>query len=298
MTTADGTYRGYDMRELDRQYNPSQGIPDFPRFLEAYLEDSRRATDTLRCHLDVPYGSGPPETLDIFPAAGRRAPMLVFFHGGYWQELYTDSWRFPAPALVAAGITYVAVNYALAPSVTLDEIVRESRAALAWLVEHAADYGADPRRIHVSGHSAGAHLTAMLLATDWPTFNSGMPRQPIAGACAVSGVYDLEPIVLTSVNDALGLDADAARRNSPLFLIPERAPELVLCVGGLESAEFHRQQDDFLARWRMAGLPARVVHMPGYHHFDVIQQLGNPENPLFEAIVQQVEASGVGGAGK
>ena len=224
--------------------------------------------------------------------------MLVFFHGGYWQELYTDSWRFPAPAFVAAGVTYVAVNYALAPSVTLDEIVRQSRTALAWLVEHGADYGAEPARIHVSGHSAGAHLTAMLLATDWPAFRSGMPQQPIAGACAVSGVYDLEPIVLTSVNDALGLDAQSARRNSPLFLIPERAPELLLCVGGLESAEFHRQQEDFLARWRMAGLPARVVPMPGYHHFDVIQQLGDSKSPLFGAIMEQIEDSGARGAEK
>lgn len=298
MTTAYGAYRGYDLKELDRQYNPSQGIPDYARFLEAYLEDSRRATDSSHCLLDVPYGPGPHETLDIFPAARRRAPILVFFHGGYWQELYTDSWRFPAPAFVAAGITYVAVNYALAPAVTLDEIVRESRAALAWLVEHATDYGGDPARIHVSGHSAGAHLTAMLLATDWPTFRPGMTPQPMAGACAVSGVYDLEPIVLTSVNDALGLDVRAARRNSPLFFIPERAPELLLCVGGLESAEFHRQQDDFLARWRMAGLPARVVPMPGYHHFDVIQQIGNPRSPLFEAIMGQIEGSGAGGAGK
>jgi arylformamidase len=292
------TYHGYDLKALDWQYNPSQGIPDYARFLEAYLEDSKRATDSLRCDLDVPYGPGPHETLDIFPAARPHAPVMVFFHGGYWQELYTDSWRFLAPAFVAAGVTYVAVNYALAPSVTLDEIVRQSRAALAWLVEHAADYGADPTRIHVSGHSAGGHLTAMLLATDWPAFRSGMPAQPIAGACAVSGVYDLEPIMLTSVNDALGLDASAARRNSPLFFIPERAPELVLCVGGLESAEFHRQQDDFLARWRMAGLPARVVPMPGYHHFDVIQQLGSPSSPLFAAIMGQIGESGGEGAEK
>lgn len=298
MATVDGTYREYDLKELDWQYNPSQAIPEYSRFLQAYIEDSVRATDSLRCHLDVPYGTGPHETLDIFPAAREHAPILVFFHGGYWQELYTDSWRFLAPAFVAAGVTYIAVNYALAPSVTLDEIVRESRAALAWLVEHAPDYGADPERIHVSGHSAGAHLTAMLLATDWTAFRTGMPPQPIAGACAVSGVYDLEPIVLTSVNDALGLDAQAARRNSPLFFIPAHAPELLLCVGGLESAEFHRQQDDFLTHWRMAGLPARVIHMPGYHHFDVIQQLGNPESPLFGAIMEQIEGSGVGGAGK
>jgi arylformamidase len=296
MSTAEGRYRGYDQRELEWQYDPDQWLPDgkpvYLPFFREYLDESAQAVGSLRCYLDVPYGPGPHETLDIFPAPLPQAPVLVFIHGGYWQEIYgTEYWRFLAPAYVETGVTYVAVDYAVVPEVTFDGMVRGNRAALAWLVQHAAEYGADPQRIHVSGHSAGAHLTTMLLATDWPTLYSEIPAQPIAGACAVSGIYDLEPVRLTSINDALGLDTESARRNSPLFSIPKRAPELLLCVGGLESAEFHRQQDEFLDVWRAAGLVAHVVDMPGYHHYDLIQQFGNRESALFTAMREQIEGS-------
>lgn len=288
MTSAGQGPGGYDPR-LERQYNPSNDVPDYPRYLQAYLAGSASVAATLPCNLGVPYGPGQFETLDIFPAARPHAPVFAFIHGGYWQELYTDSWRFLAPAFVEAGITYVAINYALAPSVTLDEIVRQNRAAVAWLCTHAAEQGADPARIHVGGHSAGGHLTAMLLATEWQTFPVDVPPQPIAGGCAVSGVYDLEPLLRTSVNEALGLDVDAARRNSPLYHIPQTAPHLILALGGLESTEFHRQQERFARAWADAGLASRVVEMPGYHHFDVVIQLGVPESPLFRAVLNQIE---------
>jgi arylformamidase len=296
MITASGAPIEFDQR-LDDEYNPSRDVPDYAAYLQAYLDDSARAVASLVCELDVPYGPGRYETLDIFPAAQTQAPLLVFIHGGWWQETRTDSWRFPAPSFVNAGITYVAVNYALAPTVTLDEIVRESRAALAWLARHAEEYGADPGRIHVSGHSAGGHLTAMLLATDWRTFAPDIAPHPISGACAVSGAYDLEPLTRTSVNDALGLDLDAARRNSPLYLIPEWAPELLLAVGGLESPEFKRQQAEFFRAWTEAGLPARTIDMPECNHFNVIQELGRSESPLFQGLLELIRPEEKGGAG-
>lgn len=296
MAMAPDASGGYD-RYLELQYNPSNEIHEYQAFLQAYLDDSAQVASSYPCELGVSYGPGRFETLDIFPAARAHAPLFVFIHGGYWQELHTDSWRFLAPAFVEAGVTYVAVNYALAPSVTLDEIVRENRAAVAWLAAHADEYGGDPDRIHVSGHSAGGHLTAMLLATDWRTFATEISPRPIAGGCAVSGVYDLEPLLRTSVNDALGLDLDSARRNSPQYLIPESAPELLLAVGGMESAQFKRQQAEFYRAWKGAGLPARVVDMPGCHHFNVVQQIGVPGNPLFKAILEQIGAEEQGGTG-
>ena len=243
-------YLDYDQAGLDAQFNLRQRHPEFETYFVDWDERSRQTRERLACHLDVRYGSQPKETLDIFAAEAPGAPVHLFIHGGYWQNLDKKDFSHLADALVAAGITVMVVNYDLARAVDVDEIVRQNRAALAWIWQHAADFGGDRERLTISGHSAGGHLAAMLLATDWPDFSPGLPPSPIKGACAISGIYDIEPISLSYQNAVLRLDAAAVARNTPLHHLPHAPVPLVLAYGAEETDEFARQTAIYAEAWR------------------------------------------------
>ncbi|WP_404378805.1 alpha/beta hydrolase [Caenispirillum salinarum] len=229
--------------------------------------------------------TGEAETLDLYPA-GEGAPLFVYIHGGYWRLLGREDSGFMAPAFVQAGCAVAALNYGLAPAVTLDEIVRQCRAAVAWLWREAERFGIDHRRILVGGSSAGGHLTGMLLARGWQA-DFGLPEDAVAGGMAASGLFDLEPIRLSEINGWMNLDAEAARRNSPLFHVPEDAgTPLVLTVGGHEQGEFKRQTAEYAGAWRAAGNPVHEVPAPDRHHFDVVLDLADPSSALFEATMR------------
>ncbi len=280
-------YGIYSRDDLDREYSPSSMIPDVETYIRLYEAKSAVARARLTSHLDRRYGKAREQVLDIFPAARDGAPVQVFIHGGYWQELSKNESAASAPDFVAAGATFVALNYGLAPKYSLDRIVAQTREAVAWLYRNIAKYGGDPERIYVSGHSAGAQLALMLLATDWQaTFE--IPDEVIKGVCAVSGVYDLEPLRLTYVNDALGLDEEAAARNSPIRHIPERACPLVLAVGERETREFRRQTFEFAKAWEKAGHRCRLLDVPGVNHFDIILDLGDRSTALGRAVLEQM----------
>jgi arylformamidase len=189
---------------------------------------------------------------------------------------------------VKAGITVAMVNYALAPSVTVAEIVRQNRAAAAWLWREASSLGIDKNRIFVSGHSAGGHLTVMLLTTDWPAFAPGLPAQVVQGGAALSGIYDMEPMRLCYLNDSLHLDAAQAQALSPLFHLPKSAPRLIAAVGGAESEEFLRQNAAMAKAWQEHGWPVREMVSPGKDHFTVLGQLVEPGNPLAAAMLEMM----------
>jgi arylformamidase len=235
-----GIYRNFDQAALDREYSPSSRVGNIMSYIRRYAELSAAAQSQLYVRRGLAYGPSRGETLDFFPATRVGAPLHVFIHGGYWQDLGKDESSFAAPAFVAAGAAFVALDYALAPDVSMDEIVRQNRAAIAWLYRHALRLGFDASRIHVSGHSAGGHLVGMLLATDWAR-EFGVPADVVRGATAISGIFDLEPIRLTYVNAPLGMDAAAAARNSPLHRPPLSRCPLILCYGENETDEFKRQ---------------------------------------------------------
>ncbi|HEY7610259.1 MAG TPA: alpha/beta hydrolase [Alphaproteobacteria bacterium] len=270
----------YDKAGLDAQYNLRAAVKDAIEHMGECARRSGIVRAQLNPQLDVPYGPTHGERANVFPAAKPGAPVFVFIHGGYWQRLDKNDFDYIAAPFAAAGAAVVNVNYALAPRVTMDEIVREVRAAIAWVWREAKGFNGDPARIHIAGHSAGGHLTAMAALTDWAGFAPGLPAGIVTSALAISGLYELEPVRLTYLNDALKLDAAAARRNSPALFIRKGAAPLALAVGAGETPEFLRQQRDFAAALAKAGAPAEAHEIANRHHFDVIHDLAEPGTKL------------------
>ena len=267
---------------VEAQYNIRALIPDHAEVFARWHERSAETRRRRRCHRDLAYGVGADETLDLFlpDAPSARAapfPVHLFIHGGYWQAMSKEDFGFVAEALLDAGVAVAVVGYALCPTVALDEIVAQMRRALAWIAREAPGFGGDPGRIQIAGHSAGGHLVAMLMADERsaPLIRSGV---------SISGLFDLDPLRATSINAALGLDATAARRNSPLFLEPQitRVP-LVLAVGGAETPAFHSQSDALATRWGARGVSVQRLDLAGRDHFAALDALAEPESPLFRA---------------
>ncbi|WMD18747.1 alpha/beta hydrolase [Achromobacter seleniivolatilans] len=288
-------YRNYDRAGLDVQYNARATVPDILPILKKYADDSATARQSLDCALDVPFGDHPDELLDIFPAAcatpaasgTANAPVFVFIHGGYWRLLSKSDSSGMAPAFTQAGAVVVSVNYSLAPAVTLDRIVDQNRRALAWIHRHIAEYGGDPKRIHICGSSAGGHLVGALLSSGWHA-SYEVPHDVIRGAAPLSGLFDLRPLVHTHINEWMRLNEASAIRNSPALQLPQTGCPLVVSYGESETAEFKRQSDDYLAAWRERGFPGQYVPMPGTNHYDIVLTLNDPDSPLTRAIFEQM----------
>lgn len=280
-------YRQYDRAGLDAQYYLRGAVKDFQTYFDRYRTDSDRAKGAFPARLDVPYGPGGLEQLDIFTTKDHGVPVHVFIHGGYWQAMDKADFDFIAFGFVPKGVATVVINYALAPNASMDEIVQQSRAALAWIWRHAPQFGGDPNRIHLSGHSAGGHLTALLAMTDWPQFGPGLPRDLIKSGLVLSGLFDLEPIRLCYLNEKLHLDKDAALRHSPQNLLektltPRTLPPLALAVGGDETDEFHRQQAAFADAAKATGWSVASHTIPATHHFSIVETLAQPGSILSE----------------
>ena len=280
---------GYDRAALDREYDNRGKVANTAEYLARYPAQSARLRDTLPARLDLRYGPHPGETLDVFlPEGSGPWPVHVFVHGGYWRSFDKQDFSFVARAFQPAGVLVAVINYALIPTVDMDELVRQVRASVAWLHRNAGALGGDPARLTVSGHSAGGHLVAMLMSTDWGRF-AGLPADVVKAGCGISGLYDLEPIRLCYLNETLGLTWETARRNSPVHLVPAAAGRLLLPVGAKEGDEFHRQTESLAAAWRRRGLAVEVMDMTGHDHFSIITELGDPGTPLSRAILHQID---------
>jgi arylformamidase len=262
---------------LDAQYDNRARIPEHVEILQQWSVRSAEARTRLAGTLDLAYGRDASERLDVFSSAAPNAPVLVYVHGGYWRALDKRDQSFVAPPFIDAGAMVVLPNYALCPAVTIEHIVMQLVQALAWVWRHAVEYGGDPARIVVAGHSAGGHLAALLLACDWHAVAPDLPGDLVKSALAISGVFDLEPLRHAPFLAAdLRLDAEAASRLSPA-LLPAPGGRLVAVVGSDESEEFLRQSELIAGRWN-----ASCERVAGRHHMNVLHELAEPGSRTHE----------------
>jgi arylformamidase len=275
--------------QIDAQYNPSLGLADQAEPGRHYVQKAQHARDSLRCVLDVPFGPTVHETLDIFPAEVPNAPVFVFIHGGYWRALSSKEFSGVALGLQPLGITTVVINYALCPFVTIDEITRQCRAAVAWTVRNIAQYGGDPSRVSLGGHSAGGHLTAMCLQTEWAR-DYGLAQDPIHSAILVSGLYDLAPLRYSYLQPMIQLDDGVVKRNSPAYNVRPCKTPLWITWGGAESTEFERQSTLLHSAWLAAGNQAELSPQPGANHFTAIHGFEDAQSPVSQWLAQRLHS--------
>jgi arylformamidase len=296
-------YREFDHEGVARAYDIPASAPAevIAAHLTRYRDWSRRVRASLPAQLDVPYGERPGQKLDIYmaraagAAASAPAPIVAYFHGGGWSHGSKDDRAFPAEVFTAAGAIWIAVGYSLCPVVTIDEMIDEARAAVAWIHRHASTFGGDRRRIYVAGTSAGAHLAAMALGTRWQ--NRGLPAGVVRGGFLASGVFDFEPITLHRFPDAAQRFRDIARQRarhgyrwlSPMSCLARVAGGVVVAVGENEPSEFRRQSIDYYDALRKRGLAARLLLAPGQDHFSLIGEWGRPGSALVQTICAELE---------
>jgi len=282
-------YRDFtSQEEIDQEYNLTLSVPDYHYWLDWYQDQSARARVEFQCELDQRFGPTLDETVDIFPAREPGSALLVFIHGGYWFRCSSKDFSYVARGLVPRGVSVAVTNYALCPKVSVSEITRQSRAAIAWLYRQAGNYNASPQRIFVCGHSAGGQQVGMLAATDW--FGEyGLPGNIIKGGIAISGIFDLSPLCYSYLQPRLLLSHEEILRQSPYFNIPQSGPPIMVSNGENETAEFHRQAGDYHKSRRIKELSGELVVQPGKHHFSAIEGLNTSNSPLSDSIIDFIE---------
>ena len=271
-----------DPEWLEAQYNNRARVPDHAQILARWAQASALVRERSAVHLDVAFGDGPGELLDVFPTAAPDAPVLVFIHGGNWRSLDKSDHSFVAPSFTADGAVVVVVNYALCPAVTIEHIVMQMVRALEWVWRHAAAYGGDPSRMALVGHSAGGHLATMLMSCRWKEVAGDLPVQPLAGALSISGLYDIEPLRHAhSIQADLQLTPASVGRLSPAFFPRPKSGKLYAAVGSEESDEFLRQNRLIRDVWGPTAVPVCET-VPDSNHFTVLNSLVDPAGRLHD----------------
>lgn len=275
----------FSAEEFEQQYNLRLGRPDYEEtVIPGWLQGSEAAREKLKCKLDLTYGKGDKQKLDVFSCGDQKAVTLVYFHGGYWQRGDKSIYSFLATPFVAAGVNVVVAGYDLCPNVTLTRISEEAREAIAYIYLHADELDLNKDRITVMGHSAGGHITEMMMGTDWSAYNSDLPKDVIKAGIPVSPLSLLEPVRRTAgLNAGIRMDEAEAESQSPMLhhRPATDAPQLVV-VGGAETDEFHRQSQMYYDAFKSTERKMELYHVPGVDHFDELNVLVNPDSPFFK----------------
>ncbi len=286
------------MQDAQFQYVEGQGRPGFATLIPQFEAWSAAAVaasllQAPACKLDIRYGEAARETFDFFPAdGGVGRATLVYFHAGYWQSRDKSTFRFIAPAFTRHGIHVALVNYPLCPHVSLTHLLDAARRAVAGIHAHVAMRAQPGLPLVAAGHSAGGHIAVELGLTDWAHSSVGNtpPMRGVDGVVALSGIYDLAPLVGTTLNTNLGLDAASARRHSPLGRVGLVAPPALFGVGGAETPAFLAQNQTMADAWQVAGHHSVAHVVDGADHFTLLEHLVQPANPLHNAVLALVDA--------
>lgn len=284
-----------DRAALDAEYNLRAAVPTFQAYFDRYDEMSAAFRGRRPGRPDLAYGPGARQRIDLFLPDAPAAPLLAFIHGGYWHSQDRKRFGFVAEPLVARGAAVALIGYDLAPDVDMDAIAAEIKDAITWLHRHASTHGIDGGRLFLAGHSAGGHLAALALATDWPR-ERGLPANVIKGVCAVSGVFDLEPIRHCYLNDVLSMSAEQARRNSPIHMAPRTHCPVMVAVGEKETPAFLEQSRNYAAMLEANGLPVELAIVSGLDHFGVVEAMAAAESPMVGWLTREMRLSGADGA--
>jgi arylformamidase len=264
----------------DRMYNNRALVPEHPKHFDRWRAESKQARKHSECVLDVAYGDAPGDKVDVFPAPRARSQTVVFIHGGYWRSLDKSDHSFVGASLQEAGACVMVPNYDLCPAVTIPQIALQTARAVAWAWKHAPDYGGDPRQMTVIGHSAGGHLTAMMLTCDWQALDPDLPAGAVSRGLSISGLHDLHPVMRTPfLQDTLRLTPEDALRASPALMPAPRGAILYAVCGGDESPEFIRQNQLIRDAWGEQVVQACEA-LPGLNHFSVLEALVEPGHAL------------------
>jgi arylformamidase len=273
-----------DLATLEREYSPSSCVTDLKALLDQYHERSEAARAQCPGFTTLAYGDDPAERIDFFPAEEPSAPLLIFIHGGYWQELSKREASFPAVDCRRNGLAYAAINYGLAPAATMGQMIERCRMAVAALYANAQQLGFNARAIYISGSSAGAHLAAMTALASWNRY--GVDPAALRGAILLSGIYELEPLVRTYINKPLGLTVESARRYSPISRLDRAGaalPPMLVTYGEHETSEFKRQSAQFVTALRRHSIDAELMEIDGRNHFDIAFDLVDERTVLGRA---------------
>jgi arylformamidase len=283
-------YKGMNAATLEAEYNlVARRGPDFPEVVQRWLKRSEFHRDQSGARVDLAYGNGDREKLDYFSGGDPQGPLLVYIHGGYWQRGDKNMYSFVTESFIKQGVSMAVLNYNLTPSVRMGEITPQIRKSIAWCWHQAADLGFDREKIFVMGHSAGGHLTAMMMATDWPAFDHQLPVNLVKGGIPISGLFELEPLVHTSINEGPQMDVAESRAISPCFIPPmTNAPQLCV-VGGAETAEFLRQSDDYARQYGNSERLIERYDVPDADHFDELERLAESDSPFFEKSLELIQ---------
>ncbi len=286
----DTIYLDYDAMALFAEYNNRGKVSDYEDYATDWAIRSEVVRENLsNASIDLTYGDGPRETYDLFLPENNTPPLFAFIHGGYWQWNDKNSYAFLAEPFIEAGIAFANIEYALCPNVDLVELVDQVRRAFAHLWRNGNDLGFDRDQIMVSGHSAGGHLTGVILTTDWNAYSNDLPARLVTAGMPISGVFDLEPIRHTPIGDALGLDAPTATMLSPMFNQPRTGADMVITLGAHEGREFHRQAEEFAAHCRRQGVNININSVPHCNHFNVIETLARSDGALFQTALDLLQ---------
>jgi arylformamidase len=263
--------------DYEVEYNNRARVSENPALMAGWAKDAAAYRERYAPQ-SIAYGPGARNTIDLFPG-NDNGPIVVFIHGGYWQALDGSSFSHCAHGLNTHGIAVAVPSYDLCPHVTVDTIIQQMLAATRELARLG-------RPLVMSGHSAGGHLAACLLATDWPALDPALPKHLVIAAYTISGLFDLVPLVETSINKALRLDRATARAASPLFWKPPEGGSLDAVVGGDESPEYFRQSRTIVDLWGKAGIATRFGTVPDANHFTAIAPLADPASTMVARLKQ------------
>ena len=273
---------------LEAQYVIGKLRSDLPELMEDWAVRSQKYRSEGNASYDIAYGGDPRETLDLFYSGVNSAPLLIYFHGGYWQRGNKSIYSFIAQPFVEHGVDVAVVGYPLCPQVSLTSLVDSVRQSLMFLFNKASELKINRERFNLCGNSAGGHLVAMMMATRWHEIDPELPDDLVKFGAPISSLYQLEPLCHTSLNEAIGLDVHEAKANSPQFLSPVNDAPILAAFGGAETSVFSTQADAYIQQWQNRSRTIEKHIEPDADHFDIIDRLGNSESKIFKAVYQRL----------